>query len=150
MLTVVSGPPCSGKSTYIEAHAKSGDVIVDLDRLALALSPDGTTHHHYPGYVRLVAMRARATAVDALLELHRGGGGAVFNVWIIDSEPSMITARKYAHAGAVRVTLNPGLEVCLTRAQGTRPDHVITYIHKWFAQNRAPVSTNLEYAEPQP
>ncbi len=30
-LTIVCGPPAAGKSTYIEAHRRPGDVVVDLD-----------------------------------------------------------------------------------------------------------------------
>jgi predicted kinase len=35
MITVVTGPPCGGKSTYIQDNAKDGDIIIDMDRLKL-------------------------------------------------------------------------------------------------------------------
>ena len=32
--TVVTGPPCSGKTTYILNHMAEGDIMVDFDRIA--------------------------------------------------------------------------------------------------------------------
>ena len=37
MITIVLGPPCGGKSTYVAEQAQSGDVVVDYDALAQAL-----------------------------------------------------------------------------------------------------------------
>lgn len=33
MITLVTGAPASGKSTYVRYHAKPGDVIIDLDKI---------------------------------------------------------------------------------------------------------------------
>ena len=41
MRTVVWGPPCSGKTTYVKAHFKAGDVICDFDPLYQALMKEG-------------------------------------------------------------------------------------------------------------
>ena len=37
-LTIVFGPPASGKSTHIKANAKPGDVVIDLDVIRSELS----------------------------------------------------------------------------------------------------------------
>lgn len=37
-LTIVFGPPGSGKSTYVQEHAGSGDLVIDLDLIAAELS----------------------------------------------------------------------------------------------------------------
>lgn len=37
-LTIVFGPPGSGKSTYVQQHAKKGDVIIDLDYIISELT----------------------------------------------------------------------------------------------------------------
>lgn len=37
-LTIVCGPPASGKSTYAALHAEQGDLIIDLDVIASGLS----------------------------------------------------------------------------------------------------------------
>ena len=41
MLYVVTGPPTAGKSSWIEARAKPTDIVIDLDRIALALAGPG-------------------------------------------------------------------------------------------------------------
>lgn len=37
-LTIVCGPPGSGKSTYVKEHAKAGDVILDLDDIIVEMT----------------------------------------------------------------------------------------------------------------
>lgn len=82
MLTVVTGPPCVGKSTYIEQRARHGDIIIDLDRIALALTTDDTGHHDYDDTVRYVARQARLAAIDAAVQVQDR------DVWVIDAAPS--------------------------------------------------------------
>lgn len=42
-LTIVCGPPASGKTTYVKKHANPDDLIIDLDRIASELA--GTETH---------------------------------------------------------------------------------------------------------
>lgn len=61
---VVAGPPCSGKTTYVQAHATPGDLVVDYDQLAAALgSPD--THDH-PEALHPFALEAREAVLARL------------------------------------------------------------------------------------
>lgn len=39
-VVVVAGPPCAGKSTYVEKRAGDGDVVIDLDAILASLVPD--------------------------------------------------------------------------------------------------------------
>lgn len=41
-LTIVCGPPASGKSTYVRSRASNRDLIIDLDQIATELSGDAT------------------------------------------------------------------------------------------------------------
>ena len=84
MLTVVTGPPCAGKSTHVRRHAQCDDIIIDLDRIALALAHEGTTHHAYPPHIRHIAINARAEAIRTALPLSRD-----YNVWIIHMRPTI-------------------------------------------------------------
>lgn len=34
MLTVITGAPCSGKSTYLGQHARPDDIVIDFDAIA--------------------------------------------------------------------------------------------------------------------
>lgn len=100
MLTVVTGPPCSGKSTHVLLHARPGDIIIDLDLIAQALGSDRS--HGHADQITRVAMTAREAAIRAVLTLHRGGARA----WIVDCDPSSARREQYHRAGArwVRLT----------------------------------------------
>ena len=37
---VITGPPAGGKTTWVRERAKPGDITIDYDTLAQALSPE--------------------------------------------------------------------------------------------------------------
>lgn len=127
MITVVTGPPCAGKSAYVLDCAGPGDVVIDADRLALALSAEGTPDHGYPPYIRHVAIGARAAAVTRALHLV-----PEIKVWIIHTAPPRADLLKYRQCGARIVTIDPGMEVCLERAARLRP-YAVPIIRRWYA-----------------
>ena len=109
-ITVVTGPPCSGKTTHITTHARRGDIIIDLDRIALALTADDTDHHTYGPHIRHVARQARTAAIHAAVTASQTTGA---RVWIIDTWPDV---RRWEALGATVTTLDPGYDVCAARA----------------------------------
>jgi hypothetical protein len=113
MLTVVTGPPCGGKSTFIAESCNPGDIVIDMDRIALALSPEGTEPFTYSDSVRTVARSARKAAVKAALGVAQGQRR--MGVWIIHTDPSNDERSIYRYAGARFVEMNPGRLVCLER-----------------------------------
>ena len=115
-LTVVTGPPCVGKSWHVRHHARPGDVVIDLDRIALALTTEGTGHHDYPDHVRLLARKARYAALRHALPLSRQ-----HDVWVIDADPSPESLRWYRQHQANIVTLSETPEV-LARRLLDRPE----------------------------
>lgn len=36
-IRIVTGAPCSGKSSYVQSHAQEGEVIIDYDLIAKAI-----------------------------------------------------------------------------------------------------------------
>jgi len=135
MITVVTGAPCSGKSTYVMEHARTGDVIIDMDRIALALTTDDVADHNYSPEVRTVAISARAGAVKRALSI---GGVARANVWLIHTQPDADALRSYRLASARMVTIDPGIDVCmerLTERPAANRDVVAQAIKKWFRVN---------------
>lgn len=128
MVTVVTGPPCSGKSTYIRDHAKPGDIVIDMDRIALAISVEGTEHHGYDDNARALARTMREVAVRAVL-----AAADVVDSWVIDTRPSGDRRRQYAAVRAKVVTIDPGIEVCLQRALTERPAWVQQTIRDYYA-----------------
>lgn len=112
MITVVCGPPCAGKSTYVEGLAEPGDIVVDQDLLASALTVSHDLHV-YSMEVRSVARRVRKVAVGAALSV--AASGVRTNVWIVHTDPSPDALRRYRVANARVKVLDPGRDECLAR-----------------------------------
>ncbi len=124
-VTVVTGPPCSGKSTYVRTHARPGDIRIDFDTLAQALgSPNA---HDHNAAVRNVTIRMRRTAIEAALAQRD------VDVWIVDCNIPPDRMRAYQRAGAdIRVMSAPP-EVLHQRASKERPALWHGLIDGWVA-----------------
>ncbi len=130
MLYVVIGPPAGGKSTWCRQHAKAADIIIDYDRLALALSadqdPDG---HDHPKTVKAVTKAARQAAIDKAITLAHE-----CDVYLIHCTPSAQLLHRYKMAGAEVITIDPGIDVVLERAKAERPWWIQGAIKHWYEQ----------------
>jgi len=98
---VVTGQPGSGKSTWVAARAVAGDVTVDFDVLACALTPSKTGQHVFPQYVRQVTSAAWFAAVKAALRISSG-----VDVYVIHAYPSRAMTGLYRRYHAVVVNLD--------------------------------------------
>ncbi|MGW1998552.1 hypothetical protein ACWCPW_51730, partial [Embleya sp. NPDC001921] len=78
-MTVVVGPPCAGKSTWIRGQRADGDVVVDFDAMTSALG--STAPYAAPDAIRDVAFAARSAAIDRILK------GVDAPAWIIHTSP---------------------------------------------------------------
>lgn len=118
MIHVVTGHICAGKSTYVRQHAKGLDVVIDMDRLALAISVEGTPHHEYGDHIREIARRARRVILDDAVRRHRQGG---FDVWVIHAYPTNQEVGYYLSlgAGVKEITCDQG--TLIERAERERP-----------------------------
>lgn len=133
MLTVITGPPCSGKTTYARQHAKPGDIIVDFDLIAQALGSP-VTHGHDRQFWK-VAIEARDVAIRAAVQQARQGKTA----WIVDSRPTEQARQAYQKAGGRIVDLAAPRDELHRRATESRPQ-------SWHAQ----IDTFLDGRDPQP
>ena len=131
MITIVSGAPCSGKSTWIKNNAKSGSIIIDMDRIALALTTEDIQHHAYNDSVKSLAIITRRTAIKKALTL-----GKATDVYVIDTEPSPEYKQLYAYYGAKWHRMETTLEECLARIKEVRPKHMhqrlFKVAHKYY------------------
>lgn len=132
---VLWGAPCSGKSTYIRERARYGDIILDLDRIALAFMPEGSDHHDYPDHVRQCARAARMAVVD---DAARWGLTSPHTAWIIDSNAGPKGRARWRAMGAQVVKLDTDAATCHARAEAERPPHVHRIIDEWFARHGTP------------
>lgn len=152
-LTVVTGPPCAGKSTYVDAHRQPGDVVIDFDRIAVALgadtlhtvttTPDGLAHATPTSHVdwstssahRTLARDIRARLVRTLIADMKRDGPTGYGVWLVDAAPKGWQRTEYRRVGAAIVDLDPGREVCHVRARDAGRS-VATHgeIERWYAE----------------
>jgi hypothetical protein len=133
MITIVTGPPCGGKSTYIRENAKPGDIVIDMDLIALALTFGDISSHSYPDKIRSVARAARNAAVKQALSIAQGERH--LDVWIIHTDPGRDAQQMYRVSGGRFVELNPGKKVCLERLENRPAENqkiARTVIDKYF------------------
>lgn len=108
-MVIVSGPPCSGKTTYVDQHKGQDDIVIDLDKLCVALGSSNS--HEHPPAIKSVATAARTSLIDSLL-LTRFSG----QVWVIETYPVPEAIQRYRSGGAIFRVVDPGQEVCMARA----------------------------------
>ncbi len=119
MIEVISGAPCAGKSTYIRNKAQPGDIIIDLDRIALAITTENTPHHDYDSTIRQIAIQGRKALIAQALTY-----GQQKNIYIIDTNPSPHSKRLYQQFRATWTRLDTPKETCLQRIKTERPKHL--------------------------
>lgn len=129
MIHVITGAPCSGKSTYVEQNAKEGDLRVDFDKIAECLGASAS--HSSSGLVRKAAFEARKGAIEKALENPQSES------WIIHTFPTKEQIERYKDAGAVFIEMDTDKETCLARAEADgRPQETIDGINKYFAEEK--------------
>ena len=119
-LTLISGPPCAGKTTYARDNAGPNDVILDYDLIAQELGST-TTHGH-------------AALHDAtVMELNRrlDASRTAPHVWLVKCEPTRTDLARAAQ----HVRLDPGIDVCMERAELERPATWPALITAWYRSN---------------
>lgn len=137
-ITVVTGPPCSGKSTLVRERRRPVDLVLDTDAIAHSLGyPDEQITWTLEHVARDAARVARIALLDWVLD-----GPLDAAVWIVATSPTPVLAGRLKRAGAAFVDLDPGLEVCLARA-AARPDPIGTaeQIRRWYGVGAEPAAT---------
>lgn len=132
MLYVVTGPPAAGKSSWIEAHAKATDVVIDLDRITSALTGPGAPQwNQHPLHLR-VAHRARYAAMDEAFQLLDQ-----LDVYLIHTMPSRKALAKYKRLEARIITVDPGRDVVMQRIEAMRDPGMQRVATRWYRQRPA-------------
>ena len=125
---VVMGPPCSGKTTFVNSNAAPGVPRFDFDELAKTVGNTDTPHSFAQG------------VVDVVLAMRRGVMGwtldpetVVDELWVINPQPTDSTLEKFAALGAKFHILDPGEEECIARATRENfPPETIERIKQWY------------------
>lgn len=122
-MTIVAGPPCSGKTTYVAEHKKENDLVIDLDALQQALGSDNT-HGHNPALLPF-ALEARDAIINRLGRPHD-----LNHVWIIRTAPTNKERRQWWQANVI--VLETPKDVCHARADANRPPLWHDLIDAWW------------------
>lgn len=134
MLYVVTGPPAAGKSSWIEAHAKADDIVIDLDRITVALTGPGAPHWNHGALQQRVALRARYAAIDeATQHLDK------LDVYLIHTMPKGKALAKYKRLQARIVVVDPGRDIVMQRIKAMRAPDMERVATRWYnARRRLP------------
>ena len=127
-LYLVIGPPASGKTTWVQQHAKHGDITIDYDTIASVLTPTGGDIHEQPDQVKAVTKAARQAAIDAALRL-----ASLTDVYIIHAMPSERLLADYRRRGAQIITVDPGRDTVLARCKTGRPWRMTQAAKQWYS-----------------
>lgn len=131
MLYVITGPPASGKSTWIQAHARARDIVIDLDRITRALTGPGAPAWNHDRLAQRVAQRARYAAIDEALKLLDE-----LDVYLIHTMPSPQARARYQRLGARIVVVDPGEDVVRDRVRTMRSEAMERVVTRWYREYR--------------
>ena len=128
-VTLVCGPPASGKSTYVGAHSKPGDVVIDLDVIRKKV---GGVMWDQDASVNRRAFAYRAKMLKGLKDRKRG------RCWLIVTAPTPQERETWCKAlgDATLVVMDTPASVCIKRIMADterRPqaDSMIAAVHRW-------------------
>jgi predicted kinase len=123
-VTVIAGPPCSGKSTLARHLAQHGDIVLDFDDICREV---GGSHQW--------AHSSNTKTAAELLMRQRVSQLPTFNgqAYVIRTAPRPAQRVSLAqHLSATVWVLDPGITVCLQRAL-SRPRGTSRVIRRWYA-----------------
>lgn len=131
-LTIVSGPPCSGKTTYVQTNATVGDLIIDLDGIMMQLQPG---YKHWSGGLSKSLINSAIRVRNAMLgSLSRASVG---RAWFIVSAPSPDERTWWQQQlGGDTILLHPGAEECKRRATIRQTPNAIAGVDAWEAASK--------------
>lgn len=134
-IVIVTGPPGSGKSSYVRERAGPRDRVICLDTIMAKIS--GQPEHHAPRHLIGKAMETRNAMLRKLADdaVHE-------RAWFIVAAPNPADRRKWARMlGGELVVLDTPLRECIRRikADDSRPPErraeMAEVAEKWWQAN---------------
>lgn len=133
-IVIVCGPPCSGKTTYVNDNMSASDIVIDIDTIASTIDPD---YRHWEGMLTAdllnKAVRVRNAMLGSLSSSPRAPA------WFIVSAPSS-DERTWWHTklGGEVVLLDPGRTECVRRAKLRGTPNAVHGIDVWYRRASRP------------
>lgn len=131
---IVTGSPCSGKSSFVRERAERNDLILDIDDIWQAVS--GQPRYEKPDSLKPIVFTIR----DEMKELIGRGVGSWRNAFVIASLPSPVDrareADRYRAFNVEVVTMEASEGECLDRLNrdpnGRDIKAYAKYIHEYY------------------
>lgn len=137
-LTIVCGPPASGKTTYVETHKAAGDLVIDLDAIAMRAHGVRAAFINTEQLIGCIKIRNEMLG-DLMREKAKG---TCNRAWLIASEAKPHRRQWWADVvkpGQIVVIETPADE-CIRRARAdainARSTTVDVVIRKWWTDYR--------------
>ncbi len=125
---IVYGAPCSGKSTYVDSIAESGDIILDIDRLWKSVRAKSCNEWAKPNELKSNVFALR----DCMLDMIKVRRGKWHNAYVIGGYPFAAERERLADSLCAKlIFIDCPKELCLERAK-LKNDQWIQYVEDWF------------------
>lgn len=133
---VVYGPPCSGKSTYVQDNMGESDITYDYDRLIKAMTMQDKRG------VEKTAAHEIAVGIRGLIINRAKEETPIRKAWIITRWPTDALKEKLEGLSVTMKRMDTDRDTCLARldADDTREDKAgwRSIIEQWFADHSTP------------
>ncbi|MDJ0461565.1 AAA family ATPase [Streptomyces sp. H27-C3] len=141
VLFVITGPPAAGKTSWIQSHAKAADIVIDLDRITVALTGPGAPQWNHDPLTQRVAQRARYAAIDeATQHLDK------LDCYLIHTMPNAKARAKYKRLAARIIVVDPGRDIVMQRIDAMRAPEMKRVATRWYNSRRGQSRTAMPQA----
>lgn len=128
---IITGPPGSGKTTWVHENMKQGEMMLDLDAIKCALLSNRDVHAQADDLVPMLTI-IRDAVYRGIAENKVPG-----RCYVITTETDLPTLRNWqVYLNAELKVMDTPKEICLQRVRDdpTRPDKQVFFglIDKWF------------------
>jgi 5-methylcytosine-specific restriction endonuclease McrA len=135
-LTIVCGPPASGKNHYVRQHAGSTDLVIDLDLIVANLSGRPVSHRWDRERWLQMALRLRNAMLGELSKQ-----SAWPSAWLIMTEPSAERRAWWADKMQPKaiIVIEADEATCMANAaQDADHDrhHTLLMVRRWWSEYR--------------
>lgn len=112
-VTIVCGPPGSGKTTFVMDRKEKGDIVVDIDWLWMALT--GLDYYDKPDHLVPFVLDVRKMIIERLQLEGSDTTPILHNVWIISGSPNAIERKElqYKFPSSRVIVLEQSVEQCM-------------------------------------